>query len=170
MKSKCSAETLTQEMELIALFGEYQEIDIDDDPAMFKASIPDASYRCQLLHGMAAGILKHAFYVVASLRKILRVVHVRIGSLMQEQYISAITNLVELHLNWMRDGIVPAMTFEAVSHAVDQHSVQFTFDLWKALCRLITEQEGRPLPAGCHLIPEVVATWNRGKGPIDVYS
>ena len=157
-------------MELIALFGEYQEIDIDDDPAMFKASIPDASYRCQLLHGMAAGILKHAFYVVASLRKILRVVHVRIGSLMQEQYISAITNLVELHLNWMRDGIVPAMTFEAVSHAVDQHSVQFTFDLWKALCRLITEREGRPLPAGRHLIPEVVATWNRGKGPIDVYS
>jgi hypothetical protein len=76
MKSKCSAATLTQEMELIALFGEYQEIDIDDDPAMFKASIPDASYRCQLLHGMAAGILKHAFYVVASLRKILRVVHV----------------------------------------------------------------------------------------------
>jgi hypothetical protein len=89
---------------------------------------------------------------------------------MQEQYISAITNLVELHLNWMRDGIVPAMTFEAVSHAVDQHSVQFAFDLWKALCRLITEREGRPLPAGRHLIPEVVATWNRGKGPIDVYS
>lgn len=35
---------------------------------------------------------------------------------------------------------------------------------------LIIEQDGIPLPAGCHLIPEVVATWNRGKGPINVYS
>ena len=41
--------------------------------------------------------------------------------------------------------------------------------LWRALCNLIQEQQ-RPLPAGRHLLPEVVATWNRGKGPIDVYS
>ena len=61
------------------------------------------------------------------------------------------------------------MTFEAGCHSVDHHSVQCTLDLWRALCRLIQGQ-GQPIPAGRHLIPEVVATWNRGKGPIDVYS
>jgi hypothetical protein len=64
---------------------------------------------------------------------------------------------------------VPAMTFKARSHAVDHHSAQCTLDLWRALCNLIQEQQ-QPLPAGCHLIPEVVATWNRGKSPNDVYS
>jgi len=170
MKSKCSQATLTQEYNLIAEFGEYQEINADEDPELFKRSIPDASYRCQLLHGMASGALDHAFYVVASLRKIIRVVHVQVGSsLIREQYLSVITNLGRQHLNWIEEGIVPAMTFEAGSHAVDQHSVQCTLDLWRALCKLIYEQK-RPLPAGRHLIPEVVATWNRGKGPIDVYS
>ena len=67
-------------------------------------------------------------------------------------------------------GVVPPITFEAGSHAVDHHSVQCTFALWKALCKVLEEREWKPLPAGCHLIPEIVATWNRGKGPIDVYS
>jgi hypothetical protein len=29
---------------------------------------------------------------------------------------------------------------------------------------------GRPLPAGRHLLPEAVAEWNRGNGPIDGYN
>jgi hypothetical protein len=66
---------------------------------------------------------------------------------------------------------VPArITFEAESHVVDHHSVQCTFALWKALCKVLEEGEWQPLPAGCHLIPEVVTTWNRGKDPINVYS
>jgi hypothetical protein len=40
-----------------------------------------------------------------------------------------ITTLVRRHLSWMREGVVPAMAFEAASHAVDQHSVQCTLDL-----------------------------------------
>jgi SAP domain len=169
MKSKCTQATLTEEYKLIAEFGAYQEINADEDPELFKVSIPEASYRCQLLHGMASGALNHAFYVVASLRKIIRVVHVQVGSLIREQYVSVITNLGRQHLSWIAEGAVPAMAFEAGSHAVDHHSVQCTLDLWRAICRLILEQ-GKPLPAGRHLIPEVVATWNRGKGPIDVYS
>ena len=169
MKSKCSQATLGRENQLIAEFGAYQEINADEYPQVFQASIPDLSYRCQLLHGMASGSLNHAFYVVASLRKIIRVVHIRVGSLIRQQYVSAIANFGQQHLKWIRDGVVPTMTFEAGSHSVDHHSVQSTLDLWIALCRLI-EGQGRPVPAGCHLIPEVVATWNRGKGPIDVYS
>ena len=81
MKSKCSEVTLTQEMNFVGEFGEYQEINIEEDSQLLKASIPDALYRCQLLHGMASGSVNHTFYVVASLRKIIRVVHVRVGSL-----------------------------------------------------------------------------------------
>jgi hypothetical protein len=100
MKSKCSQATLTQENQLIAEFGEYQEINAEEDPEMFKRSIPYASYQYQLLHGMAsAGALNHAFYVVASLQKIIRVVHVRVGSLIREQYLSVISNLGRRHLN-----------------------------------------------------------------------
>jgi hypothetical protein len=44
MKSKCSEMTLSQEMELVGDFGEDQEINIEDGPQLFKASIPDASY------------------------------------------------------------------------------------------------------------------------------
>lgn len=44
MKSKCSDSTLSAEMELLRHFGEYQEIDAEQDPMSFKLSIPDASY------------------------------------------------------------------------------------------------------------------------------
>ena len=118
---------------------------------------------------MACGGLDNAFYVVASLRKILRVVHIRVGPLKRQQYVSAITNLGLQHLNWISEGTLPAMLFETGSHAVDHHSVQCTLDLWRAMSRMINELQ-RPLQAGRHLVPEVVATWNRGKGPIDVYS
>ena len=169
IKSKCTEETLRAENQLVAQFGEYQEINAVLNPELFKASIPEASYRCQLLHGMACGGLDNAFYVVASLRKILRVVHIRVTPLIRQQYVSAITNLGLQHLNWISEGTLPAMSFEAGSHAVDHHSVQCTLDLWRAMNRMISELQ-RPLPAGRHLITEVVATWNRGKGPIDVYS
>jgi hypothetical protein len=65
MKSKCSQATLAEEMELISLYGEYQKINAEEDPMSFKSSIPDTSYRCQLLHGMASGGLNDAVYVVA---------------------------------------------------------------------------------------------------------
>jgi hypothetical protein len=108
MKSKCSQATLAEEMELIALYREYQEINAEEDPMSFKSSIPDTSYRCQLLHGMASGGLNDAMYVVASLRKIIRVVCVRISSQIQGQYMSAIANLGRQHLGWIVDGgVVP---------------------------------------------------------------
>ena len=76
MMSKCSQATLTQENKVIAEFGEYQEINAKEGPELFKRIIPDASYRCQLFHGMASGVLNHVFCVVALLWKIIRVIHV----------------------------------------------------------------------------------------------
>ena len=94
---------------------------------------------------MASGALDHAFYVVASQRKIIRVVHVQVGSLIREQYLSKITNVGWQHLNWIEgEGFVLAMAFEAGSHAVDHHIVQCTLDLWRALCKFLIEEQGRP--------------------------
>ena len=135
----------------------------------FASSIPDTSCRCQLLHGMASGGLDNALYVVASLRQIIRVVRIRISPLIRGQYLSVLGDLGRKHLDWIEDGVVPPMEFKAGSHAVDQHSVQTTLDLWIAMTNMIFSRR-RPLPAGRHLLPEIVASWNRGKGPIDVYS
>ena len=89
---------------------------------------------------------------------------------MNQQYLSAIGDLGRQHLGWIDLGVLPAdMEIDPGSHAVDRHSVLTTLLLWREMSRMISER-GRPLPAGRHLLPEVVATWNRGKGPIDVYS
>ena len=73
------------------------------------------------------------------------------------------------HLGWLDSGIVPQIQVPEGSHTVDQHTLQFTFHLWNAMSKLTREHEA-PLPVGKHLLSEVVATWNRGKGPIDIYS
>jgi hypothetical protein len=73
---------------------------------------------------MACGGLDNAYYVVASIRKILRVVHIRVGPLIQQQYVSAITYLGLQHLNWISEGNLPAMSLKTGSHAVDYCSVQ----------------------------------------------
>ena len=90
MTSKCSQAALSEDMELVSLYGEYQEINAEEDPMSFKSSIPDTSYRCQLLHGMASGGLNDAVYVVASLQKIICVIRVCISSQIRGQYMSAI--------------------------------------------------------------------------------
>ena len=100
---------------------------------------------------------------------IIRVVRIRISNLIRQQYMSAIADVGRQHLSWIDSGVVPELELKAGSYAVDQHSVQATFDLWKAMSDMIEERQS-PLPAGRHLLLEVVATWNRGKGPIDVYS
>ena len=56
-----------QKRRLVTLYGDYLEIDVDTDPERFKALIPEATCRCQLLHGMVSGELDDTLYVVASL-------------------------------------------------------------------------------------------------------
>jgi hypothetical protein len=76
--------------ELVALYGDYQEIEMDMDPERFKALIPEAEYRCQLLHGMTSGGWQDdAFYVFASLCCIIRVVRVQISMMIQPYAVHA---------------------------------------------------------------------------------
>ena len=85
------------------------------------------------------------------------------------QYMSAIAQVGCDLLGWLDSGIIRQIELPEGCHAVDQHNLQFTFDLWTAMSKLILQHEA-PLPAGKHLLlPEVVATWNQGKGSIDVY-
>jgi hypothetical protein len=56
----------------VTLYGDYLEIDVDTDSEHFKALIPEATYRCQLMHGMESGELDDALYAVASHSCIIR--------------------------------------------------------------------------------------------------
>ena len=140
MKSKCTNITLDAELELMRQYGEFQIIDVEENPMAFKLSIPDASYRCQLLHGMASGSLDSAFFVVASLRKIIRVVCIScVSELVREQYLSAIAgDLGRNYLAWIDDGDLPqGIEIEPGSHAVDRHSVLTTLLLRREMSRMI---------------------------------
>lgn len=170
VKSKCTAATERAEIAIASYFGQYHCINAAEDVMVFKQSIPDASYRAQLVHGMCCAGVNDAIFVVASLRKILRVVHITINNMFRDQYMSAIGNIGRDHLSWVANNAVPEdMLFKDDSHAVDRHSVQTTLELWNAMVAMISVR-GRPLPAGRHLLPEAIAEWNRGKGPIDGYS
>jgi hypothetical protein len=169
VKSKCAAKTEEVEMKIFHRFGYIVELDMLLQPQLFKLLIPEPEYRIQLLHGMACGGLNHAIYVVASLRQIIRVVHLNVLESFRYTYMAALTAIIESNLSWVNEGIVPELNLDKSSHAVDQHSVQMTLDLWLAMVAMITEK-GQPLPAGKHLLPEAIAEWNRCKGPIDEYS
>jgi hypothetical protein len=170
MKSKCKPATEQTEIDLAQRFGPYHCVILPEMTEQFKETIPDCSYRVQILHGLACAMTDDSFYVVASLRKIIRMVHVRVNRLLRLTYLNLLWEVGENDLSWVVDGVVPEVAMITPGmHAVDQHSMQFTMDLWKAMVAMI-EQWRRPLPAGKHLLPELVVEWNRGKGPIDLYS
>jgi hypothetical protein len=56
-----------------------------------------------------------------------------------------------------------------VGHCKDEATFLLTLKLWRAFNNLVI-QRGRPLPPGKHILPTLVALWNRIKGGIDVYS
>lgn len=170
IKSKCTAQTEQAEIAIALRFGQYHCVNAVEDAMVFKESIPDASYRGQLIHGMCCAGVHDAIFVVASLRKIIRVVHVSITNMFCAQYMSAIGDISREHLAWVANNAVPEdLLIRDDSHAVDRHSIQTTLELSNAMLAMILAR-GRPLPAGRHLVPELIAEWNRGKGPIDGYS
>jgi hypothetical protein len=61
IKSKCTTATVQMEMALATRYGVFKSINASTNPLEFKQSIPEASHRCQLVHGMACGDLRHGF-------------------------------------------------------------------------------------------------------------
>ena len=74
----------------------------------FKQMIPEPEYRCQLSYGVPCGDLGHAFYVVASLHKIIRIVHVIVDFQAVKHYQRA---LQEVHDRELSSWIGPSWPF-----------------------------------------------------------
>jgi hypothetical protein len=169
IKSKCTNATVQKETALAAAYGVFRTVVAFIDVEEFKQCVPEASYRCQLLHGMACGSLQDAFYVVASLSRIIRVVHVVIDQFTMQSYRLALQEVHDRELTWVLHGEVPNLDGITLTHAVDRYTITKALDLWRAISNLV-KTRGRPLPPGRMLVPTIIAMWNRNKGPIDVFS
>jgi hypothetical protein len=170
VKSKCTAQREHAEVAIALQFGQYHCINAVEDATVFKESIPDDLYCRQLVHGMCCTGVNDAIFVVASLRKILQVVHVSITDMFCAKYMSAIGDIGREHLAWVANNAVPEnLLIKDDSHAVDCHSIKTTLEMSNAMVAMISVR-GRPLPAGPPLVPESITEWNHGKGPIDGYS
>ena len=61
----------------------------------------------------------------------------KISLMIRMQHMSAIAQVGRDHLGLLDSGIVPQIELPEASHAVNQHTLQFTFDLWNAMSKLI---------------------------------
>jgi hypothetical protein len=171
IKSKCTASTVKKEINMSIRYGVFRTVfvDLTDGEGEFKQLVPELDYRCQLLHCIACAGLRHAFYVVASLQKIIRIVHVHVHGDAIEQYRLALQEVHNRELSWVLHGKLPSLDGMKLGHAVDVYTVTKALDLWRCINNAVAIQ-GQPLPPGRMLIPTIIAMWNRNKGPIDVFS
>jgi hypothetical protein len=141
----------------------------------FKNVIPDVKHRTQLLHDMAIGDLKQAYYVVASATKIIRVVNINASPRYLHLYRLALKKQMEAaNLDWILQGEVPEFPANEyvtgqLKYASSKYTIKKTLELWRHIHQKIIDR-GRPLPKGRLILPYIVALWNRCKGPIDMYS
>ena len=123
IKSKCTTATVKKEINLSIRHGIFRTISValNDGEEDFKQLVPELEYRCQLLHCIACAGLRHAFYVVASLQKIIRIVHVHVGGDAIEQYRLALQEVHNRELSWVLYGKLPSLDGMKLGHAVDVH-------------------------------------------------
>ena len=130
--------------------------------------IPQRQYRGQLVHNLCCSGLNDWFYVTASLTEILRVVHVQVTDEFRYDYRQCMTICKDRYMGFIYGG-EPLPQNCVVGHCKDEQTFISTLKLWRAMNALV-EQRGRPLPRGKHILPSLVALWNRIKGGVDVYS
>jgi hypothetical protein len=143
MKSRCTKTTETKEIALASNLGRFQVINLSQEctGGVFKHLIAEASHRAQLLHGMACGGLMNAFYVVASLTNIIRVVHIIVDKEDLDLYMAVLEGIHETaNLRWVIGGKVPEFTEAELGYAVDLHTVRL---IAKRLHRELEHQEGK---------------------------
>ncbi|ETI39264.1 hypothetical protein F443_15139 [Phytophthora nicotianae P1569] len=115
--------------------------------------------------------MRDGFIVYASSTAIIRVVHVVIGDDIVDSYRLAFLKIKEACMGWIYtpDAPVPPFTADELGHCGDISTLKQHLSLWRIVVAK-TEERGGPLPAAKHIIPSVIAIWNRVKGGIDVYS
>jgi hypothetical protein len=177
MKTKVSIVEEEKENDLADTHGKYALVTLRnrEDGKRFKELIPETKFRTQILHGMASGDLNSAFYVVASTRNIIRIVHVHTTDDILHNYRLAMWETCNrAYLRWIRSGPIPNIPQEEydvgyLSHVKDEQSLKETLNLWRCINDKVMER-GSPLPKAKFILPKLVALWNRCKGPIDLYS
>lgn len=172
-KTRTKAQTVEKEVAIATKHGNFATIVINNglDGERFRELIPDQAHRAQVLHNLIASSLTHGFLVYASKTTIIRVVHVVAGEDVVDAYLLGLASVKNQCLDWIYspDISVPKFSTEELGHCGDMSTLHQHLNLWKALNDMV-ERRGRPLPPARHIIPTVIAKWNRVKGGIDVYS
>ena len=169
IKSRVTDNTVQEETAIQTSHGRFLSLNMSTEPQLFKQVIPDTAHRAQLLHGIVCGKLEHGFYVVASLRKIIRIVHVQVSAETANAYIAAMKQVHDHELTWVLSGNPPEFSKQHMGHASDLHTIKNNLALWRSMNEMVRDRR-RPFPPGRMIIPSIVAMWNRSKGPIDVFS
>jgi hypothetical protein len=140
IKSRVTTNTTAEENEIQNSRGSFVSVNISTYPDQFKKLIPDTAHRAQLLHGMVCANVQHAFYVVASLSRIIRVVHVHILLDTTIAYIAAMSRVHEYELTWVLQGIsLPEFTREHMGHATNLYTIKSNLALWRAINEFASE-------------------------------
>ena len=80
---------------------------------------------------------------MASLSRIIRVVHVMIDDKTVECYHRALQDFVSAEMDWVLDGEVPSLDGITLTHAVDAYTIGKALDLWRAINKVVKDR-GRP--------------------------
>ncbi|KAE9190862.1 hypothetical protein PF004_g21779 [Phytophthora fragariae] len=171
-KTRTKPRTEEKERRLAARHGLFTTVNLMTDGfgGLFTDLIPVVSHRLQLLHSVVCGGIQDGFIVYASTTSIIRVVHVFVGNRVSWTYRSALKAIQEGCMGWIyRSEPVPTFKPQALGHCVDQQTLVQTLSLWKAIDKMVNDRR-RPLPAAKHILPSLIALWNRVIGGIDVYS
>jgi hypothetical protein len=90
IKSKCTVATVQKEPCLAQQYGYLKSVVVHrtdpNDSKEFQECISEHDHCAQVIHGMACGDLQDALYIVASLRTIIRVVHVHLPEDAKDSY------------------------------------------------------------------------------------
>lgn len=172
-KTKPRGNTVDTERNIAVRCGKLATVELNShsDSRYLKTLISDQGHRSQLLHNIISGSLRDGFIVYASSTAILRVVHVVIGDDIVDAYRLALRNIKEACMDWIYtpNASVQPFTVDELGHCGDVSTLKQHLALWR-IVEAKTEERGGPLPAAKHIIPSVIAIWNRVKGGIDVYS
>ena len=139
----------------------------------FKRAVHDLNYRLQVLHHAMVFQLDHVLFIVASGLQFIYAVLITIPLAYRQTYESFLHGMKREHLDWAYGDVpFPSMIQDNISskgYVVDEACIHLHLRLSRCLWNIVVEH-GKPLPQGKHLIPTIVAYWNRNKGGVDVLS
>ncbi|KAE9063417.1 hypothetical protein PF007_g29565 [Phytophthora fragariae] len=172
-KTRTTPVTIAKEAAIATKYDKFVTITLNsaEDGDDFKTIVPDQSHRSQLLHNTIGASLTNGMLVYASPTSIIRVVHVILSDDVIDAYLLAISGVKDLCLDWIytSNAPVPSLSTDELGFCGDLEILKQHLSLWRELCKIV-DARGKPLPAAKHIIPTLIATWNRVKGGIDVYS